>query len=131
MNARPKSAPVVPVVSERAPLLSTAEAIDYLEAQGVTTSRRSLDALRAEGTLPWLKARGKIRILYRPADLLAAVLQEANQCSKSPNEKAEKVTTSAARSRDAAYLKALNASGGRMQKSTASAARPKSLQSIR
>ena len=36
-------------------LLSSEEAVDYLASRGVQTSRRMLDRLRAEGTLPWVR----------------------------------------------------------------------------
>tara|TARA_R110002020_G_scaffold74540_24_gene190682 strand:- start:4658 stop:5116 length:459 start_codon:yes stop_codon:yes gene_type:complete len=107
-------------------LLSTDQAVAYLAARGVQTSRRLLDQMRAEGALPWVKARGRIRILYRPAALLAAVLQEESACSEPTEERPAGISTSAAPSRDSTFTKALAQATQGAQRRSGSGARKSS-----
>ncbi|MEL7132842.1 MAG: hypothetical protein AAGK77_10545 [Pseudomonadota bacterium] len=90
--------------------LSTDEAIAYLASFGVVTSRSGLDQMRDAGKLAWIKARGRVRVLYRPADLLTAFLdpQDAKDdtwASRSTN--AATSGTSEAPLPGSAYAKAL------------------------
>ena len=51
--------------------LSTDDALAYLASLGVQTSRSGLDLARQDGRLTCIRARGRVRILYRPEDLRA------------------------------------------------------------
>ncbi|MDE4059754.1 hypothetical protein [Phaeobacter gallaeciensis] len=98
-------------------LLSTPEAIEYLAEIGVRTSRGMLDRLRAQGELRYVKARGAIRILYRPADLKAAYLEDRTECpSHFSDAKPAGHTTRAAQSQDSAFTKARALAAGQTPK---------------
>lgn len=89
--------------------LSTAQAVDYLAALGVITSRTTIDRLRSAGTLPAYRARGRIKFLYSADELKAAFLERVEPCSSYIGAQVGRPTTSAGPSRVATYMKALAA----------------------
>jgi hypothetical protein len=89
------------------PMISADGGVAYLATLGIHTSRRMIDTLRATGKLRHIKARGRIKYLYRVADLAAAFIEDQNTCSNFPDEQRPAPITSAAPSRDKAFLKAL------------------------
>jgi hypothetical protein len=104
--------------------LSTDEALAHLARFGVLTSRSGLDLARAEGRLPHVKARGRVRILYRPEDLEKAFLGVPECRLKS--DAAGRYSTSGELSQDSAYMKALALATGQRPKSCAQGAKRKS-----
>ncbi|MEL7513649.1 MAG: hypothetical protein AAGK03_03480 [Pseudomonadota bacterium] len=89
-------------------LLTVEDAITWLGARGIKTSRSGLDRLRGAGLLKAVRTRGRIRLRYRRADLAAAFIEGEEECRSSFSGAARKETgTSGARSRDAAFMKAL------------------------
>ena len=94
-------------------LLSTPEAVAYLASLGVRTSRRMINDLRAAGDLPSVRVRGRVRILYAPADLVAAFTvtdRGARRCrSNSLGAHRAGPGISAAPSQASAFMKALDA----------------------
>ena len=98
-------------------LLSTPEAVDYLAGIGVRTSRRMLEQLRSEGELRYVRAKGAVRILYRPTDLVAAYLKECKECpSHYSDAKHVGRTTHGEQSRDTAFMKARALAAGQTPK---------------
>jgi hypothetical protein len=87
--------------------LSTDQAVAYLAARGIQTSRRMLDLLRAQGVLPFVRARGRIRILYHPAALIAALTSEENTCLNGIGAAPAAIGICADPSRESLYTKAL------------------------
>jgi|TARA_R110000744_G_scaffold21911_3_gene56302 hypothetical protein len=88
------------------PMISADGGVAYLATLGIHTSRRMIDNLRATGKLRHIRARGRIKYLYRAADLAAAFIED-QKCLNFPDEQRAAPITSAAPSRDKAFLKAL------------------------
>ncbi|WP_296433238.1 hypothetical protein [Yoonia sp.] len=106
--------------------LSTDQALAYLAARGIQTSRRMLDQLRAQGDLPFVRARGRIRILYHPAALIAALTREENKCLKDTAATRAAIGICADPSRESLFMKALAQASQPRQKRSGSAERPRS-----
>ncbi|WP_028710558.1 hypothetical protein [Paracoccus pantotrophus] len=70
-----------PAVAED--LLTTDEALDFLRRRKIFTSRSGLDRAYHEGRLARVAAHGRVRILYRPRDLLDAFLIGEQKCLSS------------------------------------------------
>lgn len=60
---------------EEEALLSTVDAVKWLGAKGIKTSRRGLENARNAGRLRYFETRGRIRVMYRRSDLAAAFLR--------------------------------------------------------
>lgn len=86
--------------------LNTAQALRYLARHGVITSRSGLDRARAEGRLKHFDARGRVRLLYRREDLIAAFIQGGQPCRLASSNGA-KSGTSGDRSRAESFAAAL------------------------
>jgi len=88
-------------------LLSTAEAVAFLARLGVKTSRRTIDQLRTDGTLPAIEARGRIKYLYQRNELIDAFTKDHDPCLSLSGARKAETSTCAAPSRANTFMKAL------------------------
>jgi len=112
--------------------LTTDEALEYLAGFKIFTSRSGLDVKHKGGELPRVNVSGRVRILYRPADLLAAFMQGETACpSQSSGAKAKmgsqrEAGSSGGQSRGRAFTKALALSTSARRKSKRQGSKPNS-----
>ena len=106
-------------------LLTTDEAIAFLARFKIFTSRSGLDSKFKSGSLARVEGSGRVRILYRPPDLLNAFFKgEVQKCpsfsfgAKTPKANPPEISSSGVPSQDKAFMRALELATKKPQKSS-------------